>query len=158
VNQLLYPAKYFQKYQLNVFAFNNQNENFNYYSYGDSIPAILAFADPSYTFLSTQADSFSVKFSEKPSIYYYSCDDGWVQYSIYAPPDSVTLHPVSFLKNQGSKNFQIQNFTASRISAFGFNSSQGLNYAAYLNYVCNKERVQKERLPIVKTYVKIITN
>jgi hypothetical protein len=133
---LEYPGIPMEKYEMYVGARNPENDELGYYYYGNSIPMTLPFpTESNYTLSSTQPDNFTVSFSGSSPTYYRAGYSGAnIRLYIFAPPDSSTLHPLSFLTSKNSKLLQNVSFSDMTASQFSVEYDPGFNYAAWITY------------------------
>lgn len=149
---MVYPRKLVQKYEASVYAANGAGQNnFSYYTYGDSIPATLPIPNLSeaYTISSSKNTNFSVKFgSANPSYYSSYWKSTAINWTLNCPPDSATLNPVGLLTSLNSKLLKGQNLSG--LAAFGFHyeSAQGFKYQDFFSYVHNADMLKTRRVPV----------
>lgn len=139
-----------QKYELTVAATKGSNLSAGWYVYNKTFSNSFDLPDESnFKITSNQSDNFAVQFiGISPSWYAcrFSNTGGQVYWTINAPPDSATLHPLPYFSALHPKLLQGQDMTAIKPFAFYFETVTGYNYAQYLNLVCNPAAIQSQRV------------
>ena len=147
-----YPRKVVQKYEPHIYANNSNGYNkFEYYSYGDSIPATLPIpnASEAYTISASKNTNFSVKFgSAKPSYYCITLASFPVTLTLNCPPDSTMLNPVGMLTSLTSKLLKGRNLSNLVPGTFQYESAQGFKYQDFFSYVHNTDMIKARRVPV----------
>jgi hypothetical protein len=136
---LEYPAKGVQQYELYTIASNPSKESYGFYFYGNSIPTGLPFPTAAtYTIQTNQEDNFAVQFlAPRPSVYDMNWTVGPINLTVFASPDSTSLHPSTLLSSLHSKMLQGQSFTGLTPLYFEWQQLTGLDYGNALGYYFN---------------------
>ena len=132
-----YPKIPVQKFELWFTALNASNDLLNYYGISSSIPKMLPLPkEADFNISSAQKDNFSVTFpGNKPTFYFTMLTGSNISLTIYARPDSGTIHPVSFLTNLKSKLLQNVNLSVLTPKEFGVDNFNGMNYSTYWPFI-----------------------
>ncbi len=147
-----YPRKLVQKYEPHVYANNGiGNNKFEYYGYGDSIPATLPIPNLSeaYTISASTNTNFSIKFgTARPSYYSVTLGSFPITLTLNCPSDSTTLNPVGMLTSLNSKLLKGRNLSNLVLSTFQYESAQGFKYQDFFSYVHNMTMINTRRVPV----------
>jgi hypothetical protein len=144
-----------QRYYLYTSATTLQNESATYVSTGNSIPTTLPYpATPIYSVNSSQTDSFSISFTQKPTDYEISWKFGNSYFYIIAPADSTVLHAQNVFNGLKSKLLQGQSTNSLSYLGFGYTLVPGISYSDYLTQQCDTVKVTTKPFPEVLKYYK----
>lgn len=143
---ILYPGKYFQTYQLTLYA-SKTNTEVKHFSYGDSVRTVLNFPDESnYAISSSSYNKFSVKFLNISPAYY---NTKWIsdniQWTIYASPDSSTIMPLNTMKALQAKSSYLKSLDVDnlKLTSFTFDNMNTIDFDTYLDFTFNSKRRTK---------------
>ena len=127
-----YPGKYFEKYELRLYAFRNK-DYVSFYTWGPTVPASFVYPDASYYSIgSDQGSDFKVNFpSTRPFYYGTEWTGSNIQYDCYAPPDSAETRPLTLLASLKSKKLSGIDFTSLSLGEFYFGISPDFDYGSY---------------------------
>jgi hypothetical protein len=152
LGDLQYPPKSkvpAEKYYLAVEATTANNEFLAYRTYGATPPtgtlAVPFPATPVYTLNSTTTDSFSISFSQQPTLYTTNWSAGNINVSINASPDSTLIRALPFVTALHSKLLQGQTMSGLALQNFGYETLAGQTYSSYYSYETNPQQLVYNR-------------
>lgn len=148
-----FPA---EKYEMNYLANNNDNDFLYYYAYTKTLPNTLPlFQSSDYSVSSSQSDNFSVTFpGSRPSYYELAYGDTVLSYSLWASPDTTTLHPLTFLTNKKCKLLQNVAITTLPQPSLSMTNFNGLDYAGYFQYITNQAAIKTKPIAYMSMLMK----
>lgn len=132
------PIPTIQKYEMKYYATLPNTDQISIYAYGKTLPQkLLRPMGNDFSVSSAQTDIFTVTFPNTKPTYYnlYLKADSTIQYWMYVPSDSATVHPVPFLTALKSKLFPTAHANNLALKEFNMCDFNGLNYQAYYDFV-----------------------
>ena len=152
LGDLQYPPKSrvpLQKYYTDVEASTLNSEFVAYRTFGATPPtgtlAVPFPATPIYSLNSTTNDSFSVSFTQQPTLYTTNWSAGNVNVSINAAPDSMLIRALPLLSSLHSKLLQGQSLSSLSLQNFGYETAAGQTYSSYFTYETNPVQLTQNR-------------
>jgi hypothetical protein len=124
-----------QKFWLEAQASSATNEFVSYRTFNEGPPAMVTLpitSTPIYILNSTTSDSFSVSFTQKPTICSSNWSAGNISVTVSSMPDSAQLHPVAFIQSLNSRMLQGKPLTPLTIQNFSYETIPGLDYNGYI--------------------------
>jgi hypothetical protein len=144
-----------QKYLVYADATTSSNESVSYTTFSDFVPTVLPWpATPIYALGATQNNSFSITFSQAPTLYSTIWSAGNTSVLIYAPPDSTTLQPLNLVNSLKSKMLQGQSLSALKFAGINYSIAPSVDYNGYFNNQCDPVKAATKPLPTLMTYGK----
>jgi hypothetical protein len=158
IADLEYPPKNIvpvQNYLVYADATTTSNESVSYSTFSDSVPTVLPWpTTPIYTLGATQNNSFSITFSQAPTLYSTIWSAGNTSVLIYAPPDSTTQQPLNLINSLKSKMLQGQSLSALKFAGINYSIAPSVDYNGYFNNQCDPVKAATKPLPALMTYNK----
>jgi hypothetical protein len=145
---ILYPKEPMQAYELTFSVADPTYNYYGFYSWGKTIPTNPLFLEPSYiNVTNSDIDNLAVTFGGPVS--YYHADFtvlNTIFLSVYASPDSASVHPLTTLNNQKCKWLSGVNVGNAKFGQITAERAPGYTYSTYMQYVTDSTKVQKHQL------------